>query len=200
MLGEIYYQNKFLSDDECLMLIDHFKTNSGEAIRPAVGYPPNSKVDFTLRTSKVLFINPSEDKFTPIVNRVVDVVRRANEDMFLFDINFAHFYQEKNKTTWITEYDGAEKAHWSKQQRVNWISNHMQYKLCASLVLSDPKDYEGGDILLYFGTMKDLPNPTELRSKGLLYVYPAFRYAQINPVLSGYKYHLDFNFSGPHWK
>lgn len=199
MLGEMYYQNRFLTDSECESLIDYFKENREEATRGVFGYPPNASVEFYRRTCKVLTLDQEDEKFKPIIAKVTSVVKQANEDIFLFDIDWKQTAQSR-KNVWITEYDGSEKAHWANHQNVNWISNHLQTKICASLILSNPKDYEGGDVILNFATAKDLPTPTELRARAILYVYPAFRYTQINPVLSGFKYHLDFNYVGPYWR
>jgi hypothetical protein len=200
MLGELYYKNKFLDVSECQLLIDHFGENEKEATRGPVGYPPNATIDFQRRIDKILTIDASNEKLKPIIDKVVEISKIVNDDVFLFDIDWNHYKNPKNKSIFISQYDGVDKGHWAKHQCVNWISNHMQNKLCATLVLSDTKDYEGGDILLSFATAKEQPTPTEFRTKGILYIYPAFRFTQVCPVLSGCKYHLDFRFSGPYWR
>lgn len=200
MLAEMFYQNRFLTSGECESLIEHFSLNKEKANRGTFGYPPNAKIDFNRRICKTLLVDPSDESLSPIISKVFDVVKHVNEDIFMFDIDWKYNQTQQSKSAWITEYLGEEKAHWANHQNVNWISNHMQKKLCASVVLSETTKYEGGDILLNFGTTKDLPTPTELRGQGFLYVYPAFRYTQINPVLTGSKYQLDFEFSGPYWR
>ena len=200
MLSEMYYKNKFLTEAECDLFKNYMIANYTDSYRPMAGYPPNAVVNFDYRLSKILPFNPKEPSLNDAIKKVVDTVKYANENIFLFDVDFEHFNNPKNKTAWITHYDGADKAHWAKHQSVNWISNYMQSKLIASVVLSDTKEYEGGDLVFAFGSTKDFPSPNESRGKGLLYIYPAFRYMQINPVLSGHKYHLDFMFSGPYWR
>jgi predicted 2-oxoglutarate/Fe(II)-dependent dioxygenase YbiX len=100
----------------------------------------------------------------------------------------------------VSEYDGAEKAFWTKHQSVNWISNANQRKLCATVILSDGKEYEGGDFIMYFGSSKEQPSPNDIRTKGTLIIYPAFRFTQVMPVLAGKKYHLDLYWEGPYWR
>ena len=192
MLAEMFYQNRFLTSGECDYLIDYFKQNKDKSNRGITGYPPNAKVDFSRRICSTLLPDREAEGMKTIIDKVFNI--------FLFDLDWKYNATPQSKSVWITEYLGEEKAHWANHQNVNWISNHMQKKLCASIVLSDAKDYEGGDILLNFATTKELPTPMELRSRGILYVYPAFRYTQINPVLTGSKYHLDFEFSGPYWR
>jgi hypothetical protein len=200
MLSELYYRNKFLDQSECAQLIEHFKNNKQDSVRGMVGYPPNAKVDFMKRIDNVLILDPKEEHLKSIIDKIVDVTKQVNEDIFLFDVDWEHYKDPKNKSVFISEYDGSEKGHWAQHSTVNWISNYMQQKICSTLVLSETNDYEGGDILLFFGTTKDLPTPNELRARGILYIYPAFRFTQINPVLTGCKYHLDLRFSGPYWR
>lgn len=197
MLGEIYHQSKYLSPEQCDNLIKHFRDNRDKAIRSTVGFNP-SRVDLSLRISKAMVLDANEEWFQSIYDDVTNVAKHMNEEIFLFDVDWEKSREGKNVI--MSEYDGSEKAFWSKHQNVNWFSNNYQRKLCATIVLSDTTDYEGGDIIMYFGTSRDLPKPTELRSKGFLYIYPAFRATEIMPVLSGYKYHLDFYWEGPYWR
>jgi hypothetical protein len=197
MLGELYYKNKFLSEQECDSLVQHFKDNREQAVRSTVGFAP-SRIDFTYRISKSLVMDQDDEKFKPIFDEITNVAKHMNDELFFFDIDWNQ--SKKGKNALISEYDGTEKAFWSKHQNVNWIGNNMQRKLCASLVLSETTEYEGGDIIFYFATTKDLPKPVELRTKGILYIYPAFRFTEIFPVLSGYKYHLDMYWEGPYWR
>jgi hypothetical protein len=198
MLGEIYYKNKFLSEEDCNLLINHFNENRENAFRSRIGFAP-SKVDLTSRISKTLYVDCTDPKFTQIFDEITDVAKHMNDELFLFDIDWNQSKQNKN-TFVINEYDGTEKAFRSKHQNVNWIGNNLQRKLCASIVLSETTKYEGGDVVMYFGTSTEMPKPMELRTQGILYIYPAFRYTEIFPVLSGHKYHLDMYWEGPHWR
>jgi hypothetical protein len=197
MLGELYYKNKFLSEEECDSLIQHFKDNREQAVRSTVGFAP-SRVNLQYRISKSLVVDQEDEKFRPIFDEITNVAKHMNEELFLFDIDWNH--SKKNKNCVLCEFDGTEKAFWTKHQNVNWIGNNMQRKLCATIVLSETTEYEGGDIIMYFATTKDLPKPIELRGKGILLLYPAFRYIEFFPVLSGHKYHLDMYWEGPHWR
>jgi hypothetical protein len=197
MLGEIYHQTKYLSHEQCDTIIKHFNDNRDNAIRSTVGYNP-SRVDLNLRISKTMVLDPKEEWFESIYDDATNVAKHMNEEIFLFDVDWEKSKQGKNVI--LSEYDGSEKAFWSKHQNVNWLSNNYQRKLCASIVLSNTTDYEGGDIMMYFGSTKDLPKPVELRSKGFLYIYPAFRATEIMPVLSGHKYQLDLYWEGPYWR
>jgi predicted 2-oxoglutarate/Fe(II)-dependent dioxygenase YbiX len=143
-------------------------------------------------------LDVQDEKILDIITKIGDTAKHMNDELFLFDIDWKESTKPKN--VMISAYDGEEKGFWSKHQNVNWISNGNQRKLCATVVLNDSPEYEGGDYMLYFGGTKDQPKPTEMRAKGTLLIYPAFRFVQIMPVLSGMKYNLDLHWEGPYWR
>jgi len=197
MLGELYYSTKFLTENECSILLNHYKTNEEKSVRSMIGFAP-AKVDFTYRISKSLQLDIDKPEIKSIIDKITETAKHINEEVFLFSINWDESWKPKNFL--ISEYDGAEKAFWTKHQNVNWISNANQRKLCATVVLSDTNEYEGGDFIMYFGGTKDQPKPQEMRMRGTLVIYPAFRFTQLMPVLSGKKYHLDLYWEGPYWR
>lgn len=197
MLGELYYKTDFLSKDECEFLKNYYKENSDKAVRSMVGFAP-ARVDFTHRISKSLQLDIDNQQVKNVIDKTTEVAKHINEELFLFSIDWDESIKPKNFL--ITEYEGTEKGFWTKHQNVNWISNANQRKLCATIVLSDPSEYEGGDFMMYFGSSKEQPTPTEMRKQGTLVVFPAFRFTQIMPVLTGIKYHMDFYWEGPYWR
>lgn len=199
MLGEFYFKNEFLTPDECQMFIDHYNENEAEAYRSKFRHPPYAEINLTMRISKAVDVDKKTEKFAPIIKRVYDTVKSVNEEIFLFDVDWDYTMEQK-RSAHIIKYDGAEKGFWGRHHHVNWISNNKQFKLYASIVLSSHKEYEGGDNIYFFGAHTDRPTPVEHRKQGIFTLYPAFRGAQINPVLTGNKYTLDFLFQGPYWR
>lgn len=197
MLGELYYKTDFLTTAECEALKTHYIENQDKAVRSVVGFTP-SKVDFNYRISKTLPLDVANQLIRNVLEKTTEVAKQMNEELFLFSVDWDGSVKSKNVL--ISEYDGSEKAFWTKHQNVNWISNANQRKLCATIILSDTKEYEGGDYILYFGSTKDQPTPAQMRKQGTLIVFPAFRFTQIMPVLTGKKYHMDFHWEGPYWR
>jgi hypothetical protein len=197
MLGEMSFQTNYVSKEECENIIQYYKENEDKAVRSVVGYPPHTKIDLKRKISKTLRI---DDKEHPLLKSTIEKIStltmHANEFIFLFNVDWS-----KTKF-YIFEYDGEEKGFKTKQANVNWISNNYQNKIITTTVLSDPTDYEGGDIQLYIGKgeINDIPTPEEFRSQGITFSYPAFRFNEILPVLSGKKYHLEVQFQGPYWR
>ena len=75
-------------------------------------------------------------------------------------------------------------------------------KLSSILLLSDPKDFEGGELELDFknGGGKDKRIVTELTGKGSLIVFPSFVWHRLKPVTKGIRYSLATFHLGWPWK
>jgi hypothetical protein len=192
MLAEIKYDLKFLQPHECNTIIEHCKQFPLE--RSKFGYPPFSFVDTTKRISKFSRIESNDTVLKEIIDKVKDYVKNANEDVFLFDVD----YSKVNIN--FVEYDGNEKGFSTRHQSVNWISDSIQNKLYLMINLSDPTTFEGGENRFSFGNRDELPRRLETRNQGIMMCFPCFRYFETLPVLSGKKYVLEFFFRGPHWK
>jgi len=61
-------------------------------------------------------------------------------------------------------------------------------KLAFTVQLSDPKDYEGGDLQFFDGDKTKLN--TELRNKGTMIIFPSFVWHRITPITKGIRYAL----------
>ena len=194
MLGEINYQTAYLTKEECEKLIQYYNDNAESAKRSITGYAPHAKVDYIKKISKTLSIKEPPESLQSAIEKVVTLAQHANEYMFLFDVDWT------KPKYYIQEYLGEEKGFRSKSQSVNWISNHYQNKIVVGVILSDPSEYEGGDVIMNFGSADVLPTPEELRTQGTVYAFPAFRYWAVMPVLSGKKYHFKAVFQGPYWR
>lgn len=195
MLGQFHYKTDFFTKEECELFIKYYNDNEENAYRGKFRYPPFAEVNLNKRVCKIVD-HQGEHEHSSLIQRVTTLVRSVNEEIFMFDVD----WDTAPHRTKIVKYEGAEKGFWSRHQNVNWISNNKQFKIFASIILSDSKDFEGGDNLYFFGNPSDKPTPVEDRKQGTLCIYPAFRIAQTNPVLSGDKYTLDFLFEGPYWR
>lgn len=65
-------------------------------------------------------------------------------------------------------------------------------KLSGVLMLSDPEDYEGGDLKLFLGQEVIVP-----RSKGSLIVFPSTTFHEVTPVTKGVRYTATVWARGP---
>lgn len=81
--------------------------------------------------------------------------------------------------------------------------NGKQRKLSLTVSLSDPEDYEGGDLEFFLPTHPSYPkNITckEIRPQGSIVVFPSFVWHRVTPVTRGVRYSLvAWNLGNP-WK
>ena len=100
----------------------------------------------------------------------------------------------------LHNFRSTKKGHfynWHKDVSVN--NNTPHRKLSISVNLSDPKDYEGGDLEMknYWGS-QDLKMPThELRKQGTVIVFPSMLMHRVTEVKKGTRYSLVQWYSGP---
>tara|TARA_X000000368_G_scaffold380651_1_gene336583 strand:- start:210 stop:959 length:750 start_codon:yes stop_codon:yes gene_type:complete len=73
-------------------------------------------------------------------------------------------------------------------------------KLSITLMLSDPKDYEGGNLKFDFGVHKETKRFEEISggqvNQGSMVVFPSYKYHCVTPVTKGTRYSLVAWFNG----
>lgn len=140
------------------------------------------------RKSNILFIEDRALK-THIANFASYVNRRAfgfNLDLTYFDLQF-------------TEYLAEEQGHYD--WHIDTVPDRLKQnpgqdsiydrKLSLSVLLSDPDDYEGGDLELI---CTDIENQ---RKQGAATVFPSFIGHRVTPVTKGKRYSLVAWIEGP---
>ena len=116
------------------------------------------------------------------------VVSSLNADHFQFDLTgFGESLQ-------LTNYHEARQGTYKWHQ--DFGSSGVSRKLSLVLQLSDPSDYEGGELQLLTNA-----NPTSIpKKKGLITVFPAWTLHQVTPVTKGTRQTLVAWVSGPNFK
>ncbi|MFW2384173.1 MAG: 2OG-Fe(II) oxygenase [Acidimicrobiales bacterium] len=150
-----------------------------------------SEHDDELRRSRVAWI-PFEEPFTWIHDKLVGVVRRANRQ---YDFDLIGFTEDLQ----FTEYEGAGSFHTWHQDGLD--GELAARKLSMVVQLSDPADYEGGDLEL-FGRSNDDSDATSdwrttVRGHGSVVAFPAFEFHRVTPLLSGTRRSLVCWIGGP---
>lgn len=126
-----------------------------------------------------------------IYERLSQIVRELNGQFFQMDLY--GFVEECQYTV----YDGSA----SNPGHYTWHMDSGSYLQCPrkmSLViqLSDPWEYEGGELQLMTGS-----NPITLKKeKGLLHAFPSYFLHRVTPVTSGIRRTLVLWVTGPRFK
>ena len=187
MKGEWCYFKSHFSKDYCNSIIEKSKdfdfkkgNISEDGLTINEGY----------RKSDVTWLYPQD--FPDLYDEIWKLERIANKDWFGFHVDNLEYIQ-------LARYDGDIKGEYKKHKDVFWINRSERHrKLSAVVQLSDPSDYEGGD--LTFFDCSYYPNMEDIRQQGTVIFFPAFIDHQANPVLKGIRYSMAIWFEGPKWR
>jgi PKHD-type hydroxylase len=188
--------NKAFTNEEC----DEFiKVALEQSINPEQGNVPpeyahvgEGALDTGIRVSKTKFIAPTE-KTEMFYRKLVDLVTHANEKYFKFELT--GFYE------WLqyTEYYGSNTVENQKGlsgfygKHVDRKQNKTARKLSVVIQLTDPAEYEGGELILYFGE-----EPTKIpKEKGFAAFFPSWVVHEVTPVTKGERRTLVLWVTGP---
>lgn len=130
------------------------------------------KVDEVVRKCKTSWISYSdESKF--IFNTLGEVVVRVNANHFGFNLyGFAESFQ------YTTYTDGSDHYNWHMDKG---LLSSPPRKLSAVLMLSNPDDYEGGDLEL-------MPSSNVVKTEkkfGRIFIFPSWLLHRVTPVTKG---------------
>jgi PKHD-type hydroxylase len=150
----------------------------------SVGAGGYARADLNARRCTVdwLFNNPETEW---VFKRLADITARLNSSHFHFDLRE---FEAIQLTNYIHDDNGM----------YGW---HLDYgtlvsrKLSIVLQLSDPSEYEGGELQI----ASELPNSIP-KKRGLLVAFPSFSLHQVTPVTSGNRQTLVAWASGPRFK
>jgi PKHD-type hydroxylase len=148
----------------------------------------DSKVINVIRSSKTAWIdlNP-ETSF--IYDKLAYIARQLNGQFFDLDLwGFVEHLQ-------YTIYDGKD-DHYTWHLDRGGSTSTAPRKLSLVLQLSDPSEYEGGDLEIF-----DAPTPTKIeKQKGLVVAFPSFILHRVTPVTKGVRKTLVVWLTGPRFK
>jgi len=121
-----------------------------------------------------------------IFKRISDIAMENNRQYWNFDL-------EKIETLQFTQYLSSEEGNYhAHTDPAPWSLPHNR-KLSMSLQLSDPNDYEGGELLLHLSH-----NPTVIsKQKGMMVFFPSHTLHEVTPVTKGERYSLVAWIHGP---
>jgi PKHD-type hydroxylase len=169
--------NDVFTDDEICKII--FAGKNSTCNFGTVGTKNGFEIDPNIRKSKVSWLqaNPFNSW---IYERLTEYVNQSNDGYWQYDLRAIQTLQ-------FSEYDCRYEG-----QYVSHIDSTFGYnlktedrKISFSIQLSDPDDYEGGELLLNHGT-----DCIVSKTKGSMTLFPSFTVHEVKPVTKGIRYSL----------
>ena len=114
------------------------------------------------------------------------IARKLNSAFYGFDLTGFH------EDFQYTIYKGEEKAHYDWHIDNSSLDN-VPRKFSMVLQLSDPKDYEGGNLEIKVGSTPDIVD----KKRGLVAAFPAYRLHRVSPVKKGIRKSIVIWVVGP---
>ena len=130
-----------------------------------------TKGDTDVRDSKVSWLYPV-DNIDWVFRRVTDITLNLNERFFKFNLFGL------NEGFQFTNYK-APSGKYGKH--VDRVINFPVRKLSISIQLTNPEEYEGGELYLYTDDKGDLMDKTQ----GTLIIFPSYVLHEVMPVTKG---------------
>jgi PKHD-type hydroxylase len=156
------------TDEECARIVD-----AGERLPPLAGRvndPDAADGQHAVRDTTVRNLAPDDD-FNWIYQRLLQQAGLHNQQALGFEL-------ESTETLQLLSYGPGQHYDWHVDIGTHELALR---KLSLIALLSDPADYEGGELELFFG---DRPTPvTKLR--GSLVVFPSFVLHRVRAISRG---------------
>jgi len=126
------------------------------------------------------------------------------QEKWLFSLVQEYVHEANISSGWNFEWDYTEEMQFTKYnpgQYYGWHADQQSSpyvdkekegkirKLSAIISLSDPNDYEGGELEFDFGHGL-IKTCNQIRKQGSVIVFPSFVYHQVTPVTQGIRYSL----------
>jgi PKHD-type hydroxylase len=157
-----YWENAF-TKEECKKIIKIAKDKG-----LSKGLTPNKE---DIRLSDITWLYSTDD-LEWAFRKITDIVLNLNSRFFKFDIFGL------NEGLQFTNY----KAPTGKYEKhIDRSLNNIVRKLSLSIQLTDPKKYEGGELILY----QDEKGAEMKKEQGTLVLFPSYTLHEVKPVTKG---------------
>jgi len=203
-IHSVYWVDNFLSKEEIDKIIEYTKQINPE--QPKVGNPVQGKTKkpFTpdyhiknLNIGNVPRIRHSVIKWIELnqntdwlYKKIISQIHKVNQENFDYILKFIEKLQ-------FTEYNEGQQGFYSKHNDCGDNSRLENFvdirKLSFSIQLSNPEEYEGGELVIYQNN-KEFVAP---KTKGTIIFFQSNIFHEVKPVKKGTRYSLVSWIQGP---
>jgi PKHD-type hydroxylase len=147
----------------------------------------NDEIVESVRKSKIKWIHPN-DNSQWLYDKIINMVVEANNTMCNFNL-----YSVIDSIQYTESSEGGGHYDWHMDIGPGSISHR---KVSITIQLSDPSEYEGGDLELWYGgSIIQIP-----KNKGLTVLFPSFSMHRVTPITKGTRKSLVLWVGGEHYK
>jgi PKHD-type hydroxylase len=172
---DYYWFDKGFSNVEIRNILRVSKLYEYQEAMIATEEERGEKQEDSIRKSQIKWMPPELDKTEWIYEKLMDLSLKSNFDLWKFDLTSIR------DAIQYTEYDGNEEGGYDWHMDMGRFPyNHR--KISITVQLSDPDDYEGGDLEIWAGGVEPIKAP---RQKGAVVIFPSFLMHRITPVTKG---------------
>ena len=196
----------FLSHEKCDEILETIKT-SEQGTTGCVGdmdedgnHLENQIIPNVRKTTEYYLLPQKDNEFRPdqpnnewnlLLNKISTMVNRSNDKIYHFDI------ETNDGELKMIEYEKGGHYTWHADFNPGICSLR---KLVAIVQLTDPSEYEGGDVQFGFEDKETGEWFKMNKLKGSLTIFPAFLSHRVTPVTKGKRYVIQELFIGDHFK
>mgnify|MGYP003148635524 FL=1 len=181
-MEEWAYSEEIFSKEECEKIIELGKKAS---LEKATVFGKDMDIN-KVRDSYTSWLYPNKE-LEIYYRRLTDVITELNKSYFHFDL---YGFIEGLQFTYYKAPSGFYGKHLDKGLK------GLIRKLSFVVQLSEPSEYEGGELLLHLGA-----EPARIkRKRGYITVFPSFSLHEVSPVTKGERYSLVGWITGPAFK
>jgi PKHD-type hydroxylase len=179
------YQHELFNDEEIDQI--HRTAADYELNQGKVGSGDELTNDDSIRDSNIAFLRSSDADNQWIFQRITSAVLNINRQFWNFELN-------RIETLQYSEYKIGQfyKEHIDMMYQ---SPSHAIRKLSFTIQLTDPKEYEGGDVVLKAGQHSILH-----KNKGTISFFPSYILHEVEPVTKGTRHALVGWITGPAFK
>jgi PKHD-type hydroxylase len=154
------------------------------------GSGTDGKVDTSVRSNKVSWLGPKAE-LLPIWEKFSNTVADVNARFFHFDLTGFHEPMQ------LGVYSEHEQGHYEWHTDSSPADIHVPRKLSMVMLLSDPSEFQGGDLQIKFHN--DEATTLECK-KGRAWFFPSYTLHRVTPVTKGIRRSLVLWIGGPPFK
>lgn len=179
------YQHELFTSDEIDTIHDiaaEYTLSNGE-----VGHGDEMKLNTSIRNSNIAFLRSSDATNKWVFERLTRALININQQFWNFDLR-------RIETLQYSEYSVGQfyKEHVDMMYQ---SPNQAMRKLSFTVQLTDPKEYEGGDVIIKNGS-----NSPIHKNKGTISFFPSYVLHEVTPITKGTRHALVGWVTGPAFK